>query len=138
MAQAATYEVMYDCGSRSHDITEVYSSTQSRRCRSTKESRQARGLEPITRPFSQQDVDRELWDLLDLATDDELEAVHDILFGKPLPAFHSLAPILSSNEYTQQSIRCMSSSKGLGTCNVHVSLYDVFACCEQVRAHSAR
>jgi hypothetical protein len=39
-------------------------------------------LEPITRPYSQQDVDRELWDLLDLATDDELEAVHDILFGE--------------------------------------------------------
>lgn len=38
-------------------------------------------MEPLTRPCSDQDVDRELWNLLDLAHDDELEAVHDILFG---------------------------------------------------------
>ena len=38
-------------------------------------------MDPLTRPYSELDVDRELWELLDLAQDDELQAVHDILYG---------------------------------------------------------
>ncbi len=50
-------------------------------CRSSSPTSEVRSLEPITRPYCEEDVDRELWDLLDLANDDELEAVHDILYG---------------------------------------------------------
>jgi hypothetical protein len=38
-------------------------------------------MEPVTKPYNDFGVDRELWDLLDLAHDDELQAVHDILYG---------------------------------------------------------
>ena len=39
-------------------------------------------MDPLTKPYNELDVDRELWELLDLAYDDELQAVHDILYGK--------------------------------------------------------
>lgn len=38
-------------------------------------------LPTVTQPFSVHDVDRELWMVLDLASDTELEGVHDMLFG---------------------------------------------------------
>ena len=41
-------------------------------------------LEPLTRPMSEHDVDGELWSLLDLASDEELEDVHNILYGECL------------------------------------------------------
>ena len=40
-----------------------------------------RGMEPLTKPYNKLDVDMELWDLLDLAHDDELYVLHDILHG---------------------------------------------------------
>lgn len=36
----------------------------------------------VTQPWSSNDVDRDLWAVLDLASDEELEGVHDILFGE--------------------------------------------------------
>ena len=39
-------------------------------------------LPTVTQPFSIHDVDRELWMVLDLASDSELEGVHDMLFGE--------------------------------------------------------
>ncbi|CAL8466741.1 g6277 [Coccomyxa elongata] len=59
--------------------------------RSTSPTSEVRSLEPITRPCCEEDVDRELWDLLDLANDDELEAVHDILYG-----LSPLSPLIKS------------------------------------------
>lgn len=41
-------------------------------------------LEPLTTPHAAADVDMELWAVLDLCSDDELEEVHSILFGAPL------------------------------------------------------
>lgn len=43
----------------------------------------SKGVDPLTMPYNDLDVDRELWELLDLAQDDELQAVHDILYGTP-------------------------------------------------------
>lgn len=40
-------------------------------------------LPSVTQPSSCNDVDRDLWTVLDLASDDELEGLHDILFGEP-------------------------------------------------------
>lgn len=37
----------------------------------------------MTQPFSVHGIDRELWMVLDLASDTELEGVHDMLFGEP-------------------------------------------------------
>ena len=39
------------------------------------------GMEPLTKPYNELDVDMELWDLLDLAHNDELYVLHDILHG---------------------------------------------------------
>lgn len=39
-------------------------------------------LPVVTQPWSSNDVDRDLWAVLDLASDEELEGVHDILFGE--------------------------------------------------------
>ena len=41
-------------------------------------------LPVVTQPWSSNDVDRELWAVLDLASDEELEGVHDMLFGEQL------------------------------------------------------
>ena len=41
-------------------------------------------MEPLTKPYNELDVDMDLWSLLDLAHDDELQAVHDILYGVSL------------------------------------------------------
>ncbi|CAL5227452.1 g10419 [Coccomyxa viridis] len=57
----------------------------------------SRGMDPLTRPYSELDVDRELWELLDLAQDDELQAVHDILYGAS-PLSPLLKSILKENE----------------------------------------
>lgn len=73
-------------------------------CRSTSPTSEVRTLEPITRPYCEEDVDRELWDLLDLANDDELEAVHDILYGEGLSTHHRPAShTLSSSPPTEHS-----------------------------------
>ena len=42
------------------------------------------GMEPLTKPYNEMDVDMELWNLLDLAHDDELHVLHDILHGAHL------------------------------------------------------
>ena len=41
-------------------------------------------MEPLTKPYNEMDVDMELWNLLDLAHDDELHVLHDILHGAHL------------------------------------------------------
>ena len=41
----------------------------------------ARAVQPLTRPHSEFDVDRDLWSLLDIASNEELVEVYDILFG---------------------------------------------------------
>ena len=41
-------------------------------------------LPVVTQPRSPNDVDRDLWAVLDLASDEELEGVHDMLFGEQL------------------------------------------------------
>lgn len=38
----------------------------------------------VTQPWSSSDVDRDLWAVLDLASDEELEGVYDMLFGEQL------------------------------------------------------
>lgn len=38
----------------------------------------------MTQPRSPNDVDLDLWAVLDLASDEELERVHDMLFGEQL------------------------------------------------------
>lgn len=48
-------------------------------------------LPVVTQPASSNDVDRDLWTVLDLASDEELEGVHDVLFGASL-----LSPLLKS------------------------------------------
>lgn len=58
-----------------------YSSTAPRRSRTLSAARRDE-LPTATQPFSIHDVDRELWMVLDLASDTELEGVHDMLFGK--------------------------------------------------------
>ncbi len=52
-------------------------------CRSVRLHAARAALEPLTRPHSEHDVDGELWLLLDIASDDELVEVYDILFGAP-------------------------------------------------------
>lgn len=49
------------------------------------QSSQRSSLPVVTQPWSCNDVDRDLWTVLDLASDEELEGVHDILFGNLLP-----------------------------------------------------
>ena len=48
-------------------------------------SSQRGSLPVVTQPWSCNDVDRDLWTVLDLASDEELEGVHDILFGNLPP-----------------------------------------------------
>ncbi|DBA73736.1 TPA: hypothetical protein ACH3X2_009712 [Trebouxia sp. C0005] len=48
-------------------------------------------ISSVTQPSSCNDVDRDLWTVLDLASDEELEGVHDILFGTSL-----LSPLIKS------------------------------------------
>lgn len=47
-------------------------------------------LPVVTQPRSPNDVDRDLWAVLDLASDEELEGVHDMLFGEQLSQILSL------------------------------------------------
>ncbi len=65
----------------------------------------SRGMDPLTRPYSELDVDRELWELLDLAQDDELQAVHDILYGSS-PS-ESLSPSLFGGARWQHIKECL-------------------------------
>ena len=51
-------------------------------CSSGGRAASSTALEPLTRPMSEHDVDGELWSLLDLASDEELEDVHNILYGE--------------------------------------------------------
>ncbi len=50
-------------------------------CARTASARRAQ-ISSVTQPSSCNDVDRDLWTVLDLASDEELEGVHDILFGE--------------------------------------------------------
>lgn len=52
-------------------------------------SSQSDSLPVVTQPWSSNDVDRDLWAVLDLASDEELERVHDILFGEQFCRFCS-------------------------------------------------
>ena len=56
----------------------------------------SRSMEPVTNPYNELDVDRELWDLLDLAHDDELQAVHDILYGESGILYSACAAMLQA------------------------------------------
>lgn len=55
-------------------------------------------MEPVTKPYNELDVDRELWDLLDLAHDDELQAVHDILYGESGIVYPACAAMLQAGK----------------------------------------
>lgn len=56
---------------------------QESRRRTCARAASSRGKLPsVTQPSSCNDVDRDLWMVLDLASDEELEGVHDILFGE--------------------------------------------------------
>ncbi|KAK9822234.1 hypothetical protein WJX81_003153 [Elliptochloris bilobata] len=52
---------------------------------------EAAALEPLTPPHAAADVDSELWAVLDLCSDDELEEVHGVLFG-----VSPLSPVVKS------------------------------------------
>jgi hypothetical protein len=45
----------------------------------------------LTEPISMLDVDKELWEVLDLCSDEELETIYDVLFG-PSP----FSPVVKS------------------------------------------
>ena len=74
-------------------------------------------LPVVTQPSSANDVDRELWTVLDLASDNELEGVHDILFGQLLPV--QLSPARRANvtrfycHETATTVSAVQASKSL-------------------------
>jgi hypothetical protein len=52
---------------------------QQEECRKSAHIRRA--APRLTEPASPYEVDRELWEILDMATDEELERIHGVLFG---------------------------------------------------------
>ena len=67
--------------------------------------------------MSEHDVDGELWSLLDLASDEELEDVHNILYGAFLAlscTFHNftILPALQWSALAAEPLQCMRASTG--------------------------
>ena len=71
-------------GSTQHLGTPLHTQRQPRRPQVLCRAKSGAALEPLTTPHAAADVDMELWAVLDLCSDDELEEVHSILFGAPL------------------------------------------------------
>ena len=71
-------------GSMQHLGTPLHIQRQTQRPQVLCRAKSGAALEPLTTPHAAADVDMELWAVLDLCSDDELEEVHSILFGAPL------------------------------------------------------
>lgn len=61
-------------------------------------------LPVVTQPWSSNDVDRDLWAVLDLASDEELEGVHDILFGEQPCSVPLQSTVLRSHHVCKVSL----------------------------------
>ena len=62
-------------------------------------------LPTVTQPFSVHGVDRELWMVLDLASDTELEGVHDMLFGEPINAYLACCMSVTQSDNSGYRVR---------------------------------
>lgn len=85
--------------------TQAFQSNSNRTHRSEPARSKSAKLVALTAPVSHLDVDKELWELLDLCTDHELETVYNILFG-PSP----FSPVVKS--LVKESEPCMLDQRG--------------------------
>ena len=105
-------------------------------------------LEPLTRPHSEHDVDGELWLLLDIASDDELVEVYDILFGASMlhaPCMQTIQqPLMSATHRPHHAGAVLGSTPICLVGGVSIILPAGLEACvtgcrralpEQVRAH---
>jgi hypothetical protein len=72
-----------------------------------------RAVPRLTEPASSYQLDIELWEVLDMASDEELERIHDVLYGMCV----GLKDLSRMNRWHLDGLRCCRETE---TCNLYV------------------